>query len=140
MHLNVFKKANIIVNTESILRISENILDIYIFLFSRSHIFNSVQRTVLQTYLCQSTGKCLSCVFFIYILVIYKYASISFDMDSYNRYLICSIQFPSSSAPAHGEKYWIKHYVIKFVSDLRQVCGFLWLLRFPPPIKLTAKI
>ena len=22
----------------------------------------------------------------------------------------------------------------KFVSDLRQVCGFLWVLRFPPPI------
>jgi hypothetical protein len=29
---------------------------------------------------------------------------------------------------------------IKFVSDLRQVGGFLRVLRFPPPIKLTAKI
>jgi len=28
--------------------------------------------------------------------------------------------------------------VIKFVSNLRQVGGFLWVLRFPPPIKLTA--
>jgi hypothetical protein len=28
----------------------------------------------------------------------------------------------------------VQHYVIKFVSDLRQV------LRFPPPIKLTASI
>ena len=28
--------------------------------------------------------------------------------------------------------------MIKFVSDLRQVGGFLWVLRFPPPIKLTA--
>jgi hypothetical protein len=26
-------------------------------------------------------------------------------------------------------------YVIKLVSDLRQVGGFLWVLRFPPPIK-----
>jgi hypothetical protein len=26
---------------------------------------------------------------------------------------------------------YIKHYVIKFVSDLRQVGGFLWVLRFP---------
>ena len=26
------------------------------------------------------------------------------------------------------------------VSDLRQVCGFLRILRFPPPIKLTAAI
>jgi hypothetical protein len=28
----------------------------------------------------------------------------------------------------------IQHYVIKFVSDLRQVGGFLRVLRFPPPI------
>jgi hypothetical protein len=27
--------------------------------------------------------------------------------------------------------------VIKFVSDFWQVDGFLWALRFPPPIKLT---
>ena len=33
-----------------------------------------------------------------------------------------------------------QHYVIKFVSDLRQVDGFLWVLRFPPPIKLIATI
>ena len=30
--------------------------------------------------------------------------------------------------------------MIKFVSDLWQVCGFLRVLRFPPPIKLTATI
>ena len=34
----------------------------------------------------------------------------------------------------------IQHYVIKIVSDLRQVGGFLWVLRFPPQIKLTATI
>jgi hypothetical protein len=33
--------------------------------------------------------------------------------------------------------YSIKHYMIKFVSDLRQVIGFLW---FPPQIKLTVTI
>jgi hypothetical protein len=33
-----------------------------------------------------------------------------------------------------------QHYVIKFVSDLRQVDGFLRVLRFPPPIKLTTTI
>ena len=27
----------------------------------------------------------------------------------------------------------VQHYVIKFVSDLRQVGGFLQVLRFPPP-------
>ena len=45
-----------------------------------------------------------------------------------------------SSNPAHGEVYSMQHYVIQFVSDLRQVGGFLRVLRFPPPIKLTATI
>ena len=31
-------------------------------------------------------------------------------------------------------------YVMKFISDLRQVGGFSPLLRFPPPIKLIATI
>ena len=34
----------------------------------------------------------------------------------------------------------VQHYVIKFVSDLQQIGGFLRVLRFPPPIKLTATI
>jgi hypothetical protein len=41
---------------------------------------------------------------------------------------------------ARGEVYLIQHYVIKFVSDLRQVDGFFRVLRFPPPIKLIATI
>ena len=45
-----------------------------------------------------------------------------------------------SSNPAHGEVYSIQHHVIKIVDDLRQVCGFLQVLRFPPPIKLIATI
>jgi hypothetical protein len=42
-----------------------------------------------------------------------------------------------SSNPSHGNVYSIQHYVIKFVSDLLKVGGFL---RFPLPIKLTATI
>jgi hypothetical protein len=45
-----------------------------------------------------------------------------------------------SSNPAHGEVYSIQLYVIKFVSDLRQVGGFLKVVRFPSQIKLTATI
>jgi hypothetical protein len=45
-----------------------------------------------------------------------------------------------SSNPIHGEVYSIQHYVIKFVSDLRQVSCFLQIFRFPPPIKLTTTI
>jgi hypothetical protein len=41
--------------------------------------------------------------------------------------------------PAHGEVFLI-HYVIQFVSDLRQVGDFLWVFRFPLPIKLTTTI
>jgi hypothetical protein len=42
----------------------------------------------------------------------------------------------ASSNPAQGEVYSKQREVIKFVSDLRQVGGFLWVLRFPAPIKL----
>jgi len=45
-----------------------------------------------------------------------------------------------SSNAAHGQVYLTQHYVIKFVSVLRQVGGFLQVLRIPPPIKLTATI
>jgi len=42
-----------------------------------------------------------------------------------------------SSNPVHGEVYSTQHYVMKFVSDLRQVGD---LLRCSPPIKLIATI
>jgi len=45
-----------------------------------------------------------------------------------------------SSNSAYSELYSIQHYVIKFGSDLRKVDGFLWVLGFPSPIKLTATI
>jgi hypothetical protein len=45
-----------------------------------------------------------------------------------------------SSNPVHGEVYSIQQYVIKFVSDLGQVDGFLRVFLFPPPIKLIATI
>ena len=38
-------------------------------------------------------------------------------------------------SPLGYEVYSIQHYVIKFVSDLQQVGGFLRVLQFPPPIK-----
>jgi len=60
------------------------------------------------------------------------------------------LQLPVQSVPIttevvslflpHGEMYSMQHYVIKLVSNLRQVDGFLRVLWFPPPIKLTATI
>ena len=44
------------------------------------------------------------------------------------------------SNPVHGEVYSIQHYVIRVVSDLREVGGFLQVFRLPPPIKLTATV
>ena len=40
-----------------------------------------------------------------------------------------------SSNTAHGKVYSMQHYVIKFVSDLQQVVGFLCVLWFPPRYK-----
>jgi hypothetical protein len=37
-------------------------------------------------------------------------------------------------------EWGVQHYVITFVSDMRQVSGFLQVLWFPSPIKLTATI
>ena len=48
----------------------------------------------------------------------------------------CRCEFEAHSV----EVFSIQHYVIKFISVLRQVGGFLRLLLFPSPIKLTAMI
>ena len=40
----------------------------------------------------------------------------------------------ASLNPARDEVYSIQHYVINFVSDLRQVGGFPRVLLFPRPI------
>jgi hypothetical protein len=43
------------------------------------------------------------------------------------------------SAYRHWSVWCVQHYVIKFVSDLRHVGGFLRVLRFPPPIQYCWK-
>jgi hypothetical protein len=43
-----------------------------------------------------------------------------------------------SSNLAPSEVHLIQHYVINFISELRQVGGFHRVHRFPPPINLTA--
>ena len=57
------------------------------------------------------------------------------------------LQLPVQSVPIttkvvnlNPDVYSIQLYLIKFVSDLCQVGGFLWVLQFPPPMKLTAMI
>ena len=63
---------------------------------------------------------------------------------------LLELQLPMQSVPIttdvvssnldQGEVYSMQHYVLRFGSDLRQVSGFLRVLRFPPPIKLAATI
>jgi hypothetical protein len=69
----------------------------------------------------------------------YKGPSWSLSCSSWIYNYLCLSPIVSSN-PVHSEVDSIQHYVLKFVSDLRQVGGFLWALRFPPPIKLTATI
>ena len=67
----------------------------------------------------------------------------SWSYGSWNYNYLCNQRLlPQilSSNPVHGEVYSIQHYVIKFVSNLRQVGYSLRVLRFPPPIKLTTTI
>ena len=45
-----------------------------------------------------------------------------------------------SSNCVHGKVYSIQHYVIKFVSDLRQVGGFLWVLQFNDITEIVLKV
>ena len=74
-----------------------------------------------------------------------KYQQNTFPLRSWSHgnwiYYLCN-QFLTftkvmSSNPVHGEVHSIQHYVIMFVSDLRQIGDFL---RVPPPIKLTVMI
>ena len=53
---------------------------------------------------------------------------------------ICDYLCIVSSNPTRWGVLDIQHYEIKLVSDLRQVCGFLRVLWFPAPIKLTNSI
>ena len=72
-----------------------------------------------------------------FIISVYKGA-----IDIYN-YYVQSVPITTKvegSDLAHGKVYSIQHYVIKFVSDLRQVSHFLRVNQFPPPIKLTTTI
>ena len=43
------------------------------------------------------------------------------------------------SNPSHGDVYSIQHYVIKLVSDLRQVSGFPWHGTMGTPVSSTNK-
>ena len=76
-----------------------------------------------------------------YHFVSFSRSTCRFHIDIFFQLKKFQIQTKSVSLnPAHEEGYSIQHYVIKFVNDLRQIGGFLRVLQFPPPIKLTTTI
>ena len=67
-------------------------------------------------------------------------------VDFANTFFFVPVQSVSSTTkdvslnPCYGEVYSIQHYVIKIVSDMRQIGSFLRVIQFPHSIKLTATI
>jgi hypothetical protein len=57
-----------------------------------------------------------------------------------NYHTITAMMAPCSNWNIAESDRGVQHYVIKLVSDLQQIGGFLWVLRFPPPIKQYATI
>jgi hypothetical protein len=57
--------------------------------------------------------------------------TISYVVGAYHLWC-CEFEFRSGRG--------VQHYVIKIVSDLQQIVGFLQVLPLPSPIKLTAMI
>ena len=80
--------------------------------------------------------NCLVCTD-CYIICMVDKTSILNELE-YIKSIFCWNRIMSSN-PAHNEVYSIQLYVIKFFSDLRQVAGFLRVLRFHPPINPTAQ-
>jgi hypothetical protein len=87
-----------------------------------------------------------SCVMMFYkitsscVMMFYKITSSDRKVVGFTTILVKSVPITTnvvSSNPAHGEVYSIQHCVIKFVSALREVCGSLRVLRFPPFLQTT---
>ena len=87
----------------------------------------------------------------VFIVLIYMYGTVHLCMEGpslpwsygsciYNHIYAISAYHHWCCEFESRSGWGVVHYVIKFVSDLRQVSGFLRILRFPPPIKLTTTI
>ena len=55
-------------------------------------------------------------------------------------YHLCSCEFAPRFGNTKKGALDLQSYVIRFVSYVPKVGGFLRVLRFPPPVKLTAMI
>ena len=74
-------------------------------------------------------------IYYIPPLFAYLYFSTEMWKGSIIKYVCSVINFMFTNYT-----HILLHFVIKFVNVLQQVGGFLWVLQFPPPIKLTTTI
>ena len=72
------------------------------------------------------------------VISVYHHESWEFEPRSWRVVLHTTLCGKVCQWLVHDEVYSIQHYVVKFVSDLWQVDGLIRVLRFTPPIKLTA--
>jgi len=125
----------------------------YIFLFSWICVFN------IMSVLKDADVHLLMWIHW-YIIITDLYTKIEFDRDLLGTFKVLIVFSKDIQEPSWSYGSWIynylcnqcispltlwvliqlRWYVMKVVSDLRQVGGFLQVLRFPPPIKLTATI
>ena len=87
---------------------------------------SEIKRTICEHELISSNNIYLGAV----VVVIVQYLDLQLPVQS-----VSITTKVVSSNPVHGEVFSIQYYVIKFVSDLRQVDGFHRVFRFPPPIQ-----
>jgi hypothetical protein len=112
--------------------------------------WRGVPDTTVCYKICQllATGRCTIKLETISSLIVTQ-CTLNFDDECY--WICCDIHFqynlllqklpPGKTSLINYTKLSpIQQYVIKFVSYLRQVGGFLRVIRFPPPIKLTVTI
>ena len=94
-----------------------------LFLFFRTEFTHDSPKLLT---LCLLMKQCCHLVLFLYLTILQtKYVEILV------LFIQCNFNYISkvvSSNLIHGEVYLIQHYVIKFVSDLQQVSGFLQVL------------
>jgi hypothetical protein len=101
---------------------------------------------ILLKFMCQarkvSSHACIDCASLLYFVTVLTVGNFMFFILLLCELLsiLCETQALVCILVWIVKILWSRHYLIKFVSDLRQVGDFLRVLRFPPPIKVTATI
>ena len=134
IHLAIFLHTSLSSLLSNQINLEEISLDLLIFLLKQLHCSYIISHKVIrfrtvQNYLYLFCFLFVVCLFVGAVVVVIVWY-LDFQLPVQILPITTNVV---RSNPVHGEMYSIQYYVIKFVSGLRQVGGFL---RFPPPIKL----